>query len=208
MKGIVFAEFLNFVEREMGAGMVDAIIEDCGPSLSTGGAYTAVGTYPCAEMEHLLGALTGRTGLPSDMLLSNFGETLASVFAGAYPQYFEMADSLFDFVAHIDAYIHVEVKKLYPDAELPSFEIAGRSQNKLSVVYRSPRVLHDLAAGLFIASARHYQEAVTVSMEQTGVPGETRFLIERIVPDVSTRENRSERAPAPAGARTKCPHSG
>ena len=42
MKGIVFTEFLEFVEDQMGPDMVDTIIDDC--ELSTGGAYTGQGT--------------------------------------------------------------------------------------------------------------------------------------------------------------------
>lgn len=207
MKGVVFAEFLSFVERDNGADMVDAIIEDCRDALSTGGAYTTVGTYPCAEMEHLLGALSARTQSPGDALLRQFGEALADVFAETYPQYFELAGCLFDFVSHIDTYIHVEVRKLYPDAELPTFEVTGRSQTHLSVIYRSPRELHDLAAGLIIASARYFKETIALSMEQTGVPGETRFLIERTLPHVRRPKNRPESASAKAGPRTQCPYS-
>ena len=44
MKGIVFTEFLEMVEDKFSADMVDDIIDDC--DLASGGAYTAVGTYP------------------------------------------------------------------------------------------------------------------------------------------------------------------
>ena len=188
MKGLVFSEFLDFVERSMGADMVDSIIDDCDGKLSTGGAYTAVGTYPCAEMGALLGALSARSAVPTPELLRMFGENLAGVFVTAYPQYFDMTDSLFDFVSQIDTYIHVEVKKLYPDAELPSFEIAGRSQNTLSVIYRSPRALQDLAAGLFLASARHFGETVKISHTTAQSADETHFIIERVAAECRTQK--------------------
>jgi len=44
MKGVIFTEFLDFVELEMGGEMVDAIIDDC--DLPSGGAYTSVSIYP------------------------------------------------------------------------------------------------------------------------------------------------------------------
>jgi len=48
MKGVVFTEFLDMVEAKFSADMVDDIIDDA--KLASGGAYTAVGTYPHSEM--------------------------------------------------------------------------------------------------------------------------------------------------------------
>lgn len=180
MKGMVFTEFLNFVDAEMGPEMVDQIIDDCGEALSTGGAYTAVGTYPCSEMGALLTALAHRSGTPPPDLLRSFGKSLAVAFSESYRGYFTKAKDLFDFISRIDNYIHVEVLKLYPDAELPSFEVISKNHNKIVLKYRSPRALHDLATGLFLASAEHYGEKVDVAMAFGGVPGETTFEITRL----------------------------
>jgi Haem-NO-binding len=43
MKGMVFTEFLELVERSWGEELVDELIESC--ELASGGAYTSVGTY-------------------------------------------------------------------------------------------------------------------------------------------------------------------
>ncbi len=43
MKGIIFTEFLDLVEKKFGIGMVDKIIAQS--ELKSAGAYTAVGTY-------------------------------------------------------------------------------------------------------------------------------------------------------------------
>ncbi len=43
MKGVVFTEFIEMVEDQFSADMVDDIIDDAQPP--SGGAYTAVGTY-------------------------------------------------------------------------------------------------------------------------------------------------------------------
>lgn len=43
MKGIVFTEFVDMVEAQFSADMVDDILDDAAPA--SGGAYTAVGTY-------------------------------------------------------------------------------------------------------------------------------------------------------------------
>lgn len=179
MKGVVFTEFLGFVERQMGADMVDDIIDDCAGRLSTGGAYTAVSTYPCAEMGALLDALSARSGVAPSELLKGFGQALAGVFAESYPEHFTAAKDLFDFVARIDSYIHAEVRKLYPDAELPSFEVVSRDDRQIVLHYRSPRALQDLATGLFLASADYFREPVDVDMKSDGAPGEATFTLTR-----------------------------
>lgn len=180
MKGVVFTEFLAFVERQMGPAAVDQMIDDCEPLLSTGGAYTAVGTYPCAEMGALLGALSKRSGANPSDLLKSFGDALATAFVGAYPGYFEQASDLFDFVSRIDSYIHAEVRKLYPDAELPEFEVIERDDERIVLVYRSPRALQDLAVGMFMGSAAYFREQVVVNMSLTGAQDEAVFTIRRI----------------------------
>lgn len=179
MKGIVFTEFLDFVEDQMGADMVDAIIDAC--ELSTGGAYTAVGTYPFSEMRDLLTALVERSGADPAELLRGFGHKLCATFAAGYGQYFAAAGSLFEFLASIDDHIHVEVRKLYPDAELPSMRISHRTETRLLLDYRSERGLEALAEGLIQATSAHYREPVALAMtKMSDADGEfVRFTIDR-----------------------------
>lgn len=179
MKGVVFTEFLEFVEDQMGPDMVDTIIDDC--ELSTGGAYTAVGTYPFSELRDLLLALVARSGADPNVLLRGFGRKLCSTFAAGYGRYFDAAGSLFDFLASIDDHIHVEVRKLYPDAELPSMRIAGRSEARLLLDYHSERGLEAMAEGLIEATSDYFREPVTVSSAKMSDSGGefVRFTIER-----------------------------
>lgn len=179
MKGIVFTEFLDFVEGQMGGDMVDAIIDDC--QLSTGGAYTAVGTYPFSELRDLLMAVVERSGADPAVLLRAFGHKLCGTFTAGYGQYFAAAGSLFDFLASIDDHIHVEVRKLYPDAELPSMRISERSDRRLLLDYRSERGLEALAEGLIQATSAYYREPVSVALDRmSDANGEfVRFTIDK-----------------------------
>lgn len=154
MKGIVFTEFLDFVGAELGSDMVDDIIEDAAPA--SGGAYTAVGTYPYAEMGALVGALARRTGAPANQLLRAFGRHLCRRFTVKFPAFFASAPTLFDFLASVDGHIHVEVRKLYPDAELPSFRVNARGPEAIDLDYASCRALDALAEGMIAAAAEHY----------------------------------------------------
>ncbi|MBT6440017.1 MAG: hypothetical protein HOK72_09965, partial [Flavobacteriales bacterium] len=53
MKGVVFTEFLELVEKEFGLEIVQRIIDEC--DLATGGVYTSVGTYSHKEMFKMVG---------------------------------------------------------------------------------------------------------------------------------------------------------
>lgn len=160
MKGMVFTEFLEMVESKFSADMVDDIIEDS--DLPSGGAYTAVGTYDHAELVAMVGALAQRSGLPVPALVHAFGLHLFGRFYALYPGFFEGTSNALDFLEGIETVIHTEVRKLYPDAQLPQFDCA-RSASGLDMVYSSPRHFGDLAAGLIQGAVAHFGDAVSVN---------------------------------------------
>lgn len=166
MKGIVFTEFLDYVGSTISSDMVDDIIDDC--SFEHGGAFTAVGTYPFQDMAALVGALSKRTSVPMPNLLHGFGRYLCVRFAVLYPQFFDAQGSLFDFLESVNDQIHVEVKKLYPDAELPAFDTYSRSGDQLDLDYKSCRPLAALAEGMIEAASEHYREPVAVTTQRIG----------------------------------------
>lgn len=165
MKGIVFTEFLDMVEQHHGLETVDAIIT--ASQLPNDGAYTAVGTYDHAELLRLVGALSRETDTPPSMLVHAFGRHLFASFTRAYPYIFEGIRSTAEFLANVEDFIHVEVKKLYPDAELPSIGFAPLGDNRWELVYQSSRPFADLCEGLIEACADHYQESLQLDREDT-----------------------------------------
>ena len=175
MKGIVFSEFMDLVEEKFGLETMDEIIESS--NLASGGSYTAVGTYPHGEMVTLLGRLSEVTKVPAEKLLNVFGHHLFKTFHKNYPAFFTEVKHPFDLLEQIDNHIHVEVKKLYPDAELPRFE-TSREGDVLTMIYRSERKMADLAIGLIEAAAAHYQEDLKIETEMLKADGsEVKFKI-------------------------------
>jgi hypothetical protein len=160
MKGIVFTEFLDMVEALHSADMVDAVIVAAKPA--NGGAYTAVGTYPAAEMGALVAALARQTGTAAPELLHGFGRHVFGRFASTYPDFFAEADDVLAFLSSIEDVIHIEVRKLYPDAELPTLEAAADGPDGLRLTYRSPRCMADFAEGLIEGAAAHFGQALTI----------------------------------------------
>lgn len=178
MKGVVFTEFLEMVEQKLGMDMVNDLIDN--NTLSSGGVYSAVGTYDHAEMVTLVMALNKRSGIALPDLLKAFGAYLFQTFKTGYPQMFENASNGFDFLQSVDQEVHVEVLKLYPDAELPSFRTQMLEENVLQMDYRSDRAMGALAHGLIEACGVHYDENFDIEYQpQTEDGKHVRFVIRK-----------------------------
>jgi len=160
MKGVVFTEFLDMVEQKFGYETVDHILT--AEELKSGGIYTAVGTYEHAEMVQLITHLNAKTNIEVPTLLKEFGKYLFGTFQSNYGSFFDKASDSFSFLESIEQYIHVEVKKLYPDAELPKFESKRIGNNTLELVYYSERRMSDFAEGLIEKTLEHYKEVATI----------------------------------------------
>jgi len=163
MKGIVFTEFLELVEARFSPAVTDRLI--AGADLPSGGAYTAVGTYDHAELVQLVTRLSTATGIAVPDLLRAFGQHLFGRFVLGYPQLFESTSSVFGFLAGIEGYIHVEVRKLYPDAELPHFDCALAGPNRLTLTYQSTRPFAAFAEGLILGCIEHFGERIELHHE-------------------------------------------
>jgi len=179
MKGIVFCEFVEMMETEFSADMADEIISSI--ELESGGAYTSVGTYDHHEMLALVTQLSEKTGTPVPDLVRAFGRYLFGRFVELYPAFFEGVDGAFSFLDRIEEHVHVEVRKLYPDAELPTFATSRPDDGTMIMVYQSKRPFADLAHGLIEGCITHYGEPVDVESEDLSNDGHThaRFTLKR-----------------------------
>lgn len=160
MKGIVFTELLEMIEDQYGYELVDTLLSQS--DLPSGGTYTAIGTYDHSEMVTLLGNLSQYTTTPVPDLLRAYGRYMFGSFTRNYYPFIERSSSAFSLLNSIHHYIHVEVRKLYPDAELPHFTVEQPADNQLSMHYESERKLSDFAYGLIEGCLAHYGEQATI----------------------------------------------
>lgn len=166
------------VDRDFGIEMQDALLLEC--DLPSGGIYTAVGTYDHSEIAALVSKLSEKTGISVRDLLRVFGEHLFSSFATRYPAFFDGEGSAFEFLENVESYIHVEVLKLYPSAELPRFEVERPDQETLVMIYHSDRHLEELAHGLICGCLKHFQEVADIRQSpRKEADGSVRFEIKR-----------------------------
>ncbi len=170
MKGIVFTEFLELVEDKFGIAMVEQIIDEC--DLKSQGVYTSVGTYSHKEMFAMVGKLSELKDIPVNQLLELFGEYFFTTLSTGYPQFMDQPN-MFTFLKTIDSYIHPEVLKLYPEAELPSFQAEMKGDDEMSLKYRSTRKMADFAVGLIRGAAAFYGEKARVKKQEEFDEGQT-----------------------------------
>jgi len=154
MKGIVFTEFLDMVDDKFGFTVTESIVQ--ASDLPSGGAYTAVGTYDHAEIVSLVGNLSKSTNMEIPVLIYTFGRHLFDRFQILYPDFFTTATSAPEFLASVDGYIHLEVRKLYPDATLPQITTEEISDKEFVLNYKSDRMMGDLAEGLIAGAIEHF----------------------------------------------------
>ncbi|WP_299158414.1 heme NO-binding domain-containing protein [uncultured Tenacibaculum sp.] len=178
MKGIVFTEFLELVESKFGLEMVDKIITQS--KLESEGAYTSIGTYRFSEMLQLLGNLSNNTGISTDNLLLVYGEHFFNVIEESYPGLLNTYNDPIEMLASIENHIHVEVRKIYPKAELPTFIIEEKTENSLILIYKSSRSMHHFGLGLMNKTFEYFNSTATIVLERIKKDGsEVKFIINK-----------------------------
>lgn len=169
MKGVVFTEFLKMVDEVFSPEMTEIIIEDA--DVASKGVYTSTGTYDYTEILQLVIALSNKTGAPVPDLVRTFGEYLFKSFVRIYPQFFEDQTSAFKFLKEVDSYIHIQVHKLYPEAQLPKIDFSELDTKTLELDYKSQCPFAELAHGLITACIEHFNEDITIARSHTAEDG-------------------------------------
>lgn len=169
MKGFVFTEFLEMIEEAHGYELVDRLLLES--HLPSGGSYTSVGTYDHAEMIALVHKLSEHLNVPVSQLLRTYGQYMFRSFTRNYGLFINQSGSAFDLLSSIQHYIHVEVRKLYPEAELPHFTIDQPTPDRLIMHYESERRLADFAHGLIEGCLAHYGEEAEITASRLTADG-------------------------------------
>ncbi len=155
MKGVVLRQFMDYVETHCGMDILDDALQH--PSLAAGGAYTTVGNYPHTDLIMIAERVAQLRGTSVSVLMIDFGAHLFDALAASHSTLTQSFTSCIDMLASIEAVIHRDVRKLYPQAELPFFIVRKRVENTLlTLEYQSSRPFADLAEGLIRGAFVHY----------------------------------------------------
>jgi hypothetical protein len=159
MKGILFTEFLRFVDHTLGEDVVDRL------EAEGHRGYISLDTYDPDRMQALVGRTAALVDTPPATLLCRFGTQLFGRFASLYPVFFSDVDSTIGFIAGIEMFVHNELHKLYGDVEFPALVCHQTAPGRLEMTYRSRRHLADLAEGLVRGCIAHFGDPIEVRRE-------------------------------------------
>ncbi len=158
MKGIIFVLLEEKIQTDHGQDAWDQILQDAGVE----GVYTTLGNYPYEEFIELLAAAEPYTDRSGPEAQRWFGRHALHRFNEKHPHLFEPHDSTLSFAKDLNEVIHPEVRKLYPEAPVPTFIIDESPEGgDLSIAYESPRGLCFFAEGLLEGTADTYDESLS-----------------------------------------------
>jgi hypothetical protein len=163
MKGVIFTEFLKFVEEQFDILVVDHLITATNPV--SNGAYTAVGTYDSGELIAMIVELSTLKKLPASDLVKSFGEHLFGHLVESHASTLGNVSTTEQLLASVEGRIHVDVRKLYPDAELPTISFLQIDEATSELIYASTRPFADLAEGLIASAIKHFQDPISIARE-------------------------------------------
>ena len=175
MKGVIFNLFEQVVDTEFGEETWDRLLDRTDVS----GAYTSVGSYPHTELIALVGAAAEITGRDPDDLVRWFGCEAMPLLYERYPVFFDGHTSAHSFLLTLNDVIHPEVRKLFPGAYAPTFDVSDDERsNVVALSYESHRGLCLFAEGLIEGAAIHFGERAHVEQPECARRGDARCLLQ------------------------------
>ena len=83
-------------------------------------------------------------------------------------------------LSSIENHIHIEVLKIYPDAELPTFIVVEKKATSLVMIYKSSRAMHHFGLGLMNKTFDYFDSNATILLEKIKEDGtEVKFIINK-----------------------------
>lgn len=158
MKGIVFNLYQSVFIDKYGEDAWDELLD----AVDIEGVYSTLGTYADGEFLKLVTATSERVSLTVPEIVQWFGRESIPMMAVQFPELFSAHSALRSFLLTLNDVIHPEVRKLYPEADVPVFDYDVSSPEVLVMSYQSSRKLCDFAIGLIEGAGRHFSEAVTI----------------------------------------------
>lgn len=157
MKGVVFNIFEDFVSEGWGAAAYEDLLDMC--PLHGDGVFVGPQTYPDADLLALVTKACERFGVEPPDALRAFGVFMFPQLASKFPTFLEGHDAR-SFLLSVHDVIHVEVRKLFPEAVTPSFSYEELDDGRLAIEYSSRRQLCFLMEGLLDGVAAHFGESI------------------------------------------------
>jgi len=174
VKGVLFNVAEDVVNETLGAAAWDGALRHA----CVDGIYTSIGDYPHGELDAIVDAIAGSTGLAPADVLRHVGRHGYEPLVQRQPALVAGIDDLGALLHRLEEVIHPEVHKLYPDATPPEFSVADLGPGSWELVYRSDRGLCHLAEGLVQGAAASFATTVEVVQTDCALEGADRCVLQ------------------------------
>jgi hypothetical protein len=156
MKGIIYAELLQFLDVKGGPAFTEQVIADA--DLPHGGAFSRISRYPWEQAVQVVTSASRITGVDANDLCSEFGQFLFDRFTVLYVEIVNRYPTAEGMLGHVESHIHEEVKVLYPDAVPPTVS-SYKEGDGFVVEYESHRPFAFIAYGLVQGCMKHFGDS-------------------------------------------------
>lgn len=157
MQGIIYNVLADFIIEQHGMLLWNEILQES--AVPSGGSYTSGATYADEEAVVLAGVIAHKLGVSVEDALRAFGEYLFPQLLARGPVEIHEYQTLIDLLDSLDSTVHAEVKRISPQAYLPTFYFTHTAaQGKL--VYHSKRKMCPVAEGLLQGAAKHFNQQI------------------------------------------------
>lgn len=173
MKGIVFNLLEEVVVQHHGEDVWDTLLDAAGLK----GNYTSLGSYSDEDMRKLVAAAATALNISPTDVLRWFGRQSMPLLFARYPAFFTPHQTTRGFVVSVNSIIHPEVRKVYPGADVPTFDFALLEDGGLMMGYNSPRRLCALAEGFIEGAADHFHETAQAEHVECMHRGDPKCLV-------------------------------
>lgn len=164
MQGAIFTTFSEMIIEKMGMEQWNELLDKTQPESQ--GVYTKGDQYEDSELVNMVVALSEKTSIPAEQLIQAFGEYLFSSLYESSPADVSQVKTLREFLLMIHSVIHVEVKRIHPNAYLPKFEYEDGENGALIMYYTSKRKLCHASIGLIYGAAKQFKETIKISQPE------------------------------------------
>ncbi len=163
MKGVVFTEFLEMVEKTYGLETLDFVLEKS--ELKSEGIYTAIGDYEIDEFFTLLDNLVLKTKESKNEILYEYGGYICNYLEKNYSDLFKIFNEPLAMLAKLDEYFISQLRKHYPNEDIPSYDVVDRTKDSLTIIYSSQRWLYKFAVAFIERAFKYFKLEANIGTE-------------------------------------------
>ena len=185
MRGVIFTGFTDFVEYKFGYTLLDELLLK--RAYPNEGGFSPAEAYCPSMLVNLVKDLSQITNLETSTIWYESGkymfEGLHQHFSGIYnnPANPIFSTNVFDFVEKLNVIHFDELKKLYPNADFPRFDIKRYGDIKIVLQYNSRLRLSCFVHGLLEGCIQHFDEKIVIDKSIQNPGSEQEFSIFELV---------------------------